>query len=328
MPFSTSQCVASVDARKVPVPIGGLLQLCNVSIGRDARDGMAGGRRRHLTSVGSQPMFGGPVAFSICDRRTMPSAALLSPSRVFSSNQIAEFRVLPRYACSLKGTWRKLGTKEGVGLQAEILNVSAGGVGLAVKDALPAGSLLALKLLLPRRRFERPVLVRVLHAGSCDDGRFYAGCAFACKLSRDELDALLARSAPLPAYHRPDAGASTAFVAANPGTLDPFDSGSIGEKRVAPRRRGTSVSLAIARDHSGDLPLEGYVLDLSLGGLGISSPESFEPGTVLNVRVQNGNPATPWVLLRVKNCRAQGRTWKLGCQFVGQPRADVLMLFG
>lgn len=259
----------------------------------------------------------------------MPSSALHSPTRVSLLNPVAEFRVLPRYACLLKGTWRKLGSTEQPALQAEVLNVSAGGLGLAVKESLPAGSLLALKLPLPRRRFDRPVVVRVLHEGHCDDGRFYAGCAFACKLSREELDFLLDRSAPPPAERRDETHCKAApSTLAKPGKFDPFDCGSAQEKRIAPRRRGASVSLAITRNHSSDLPLEGYVLDRSLGGLGVASPEAFESGAVLNVQVQNGNAANPWVALRVKNCRAQGRSWKLGCQFVGQPRADVLMLFG
>src|SRR5262249_45396243 len=87
---------------------------------------------------------------------------------------------------------------------------------------------------------------------------------------------------------------------------DPFDVGSLSEKRAALRRRGSSVELLVTDERQLQPPRPGWVLDRSVGGLGITSACEVAVGTVLKVKPKNGPPATPWVEVEGRSCRRAG----------------------
>jgi hypothetical protein len=109
---------------------------------------------------------------------------------------------------------------------------------------------------------------------------------------------------------------------------DPFVSGSAGERRATLRRGGNPVAVLITDAEAMERPRYGWVLDRSMGGLGLSVDEPFEKGTILSVRAANAPPNIAWVQVEVRSCRPEGASWDLGCQFLRTPSWGVLLLFG
>jgi hypothetical protein len=113
--------------------------------------------------------------------------------------------------------------------------------------------------------------------------------------------------------------------------FDPFVQGSATEQRRALRRGGNPVEVHLRRTESkeGKEPLLcGWVLDRSVGGLCLLSPQEFAPDTFWSVLPVNATPMTPWVDVEIRSCRAVKDGWEIGCQFVKQPPWAVLLLFG
>jgi serine/threonine-protein kinase len=106
-----------------------------------------------------------------------------------------------RSAESSRRTWVRLGCEEEASASepedpderwsARILNISANGVGLLSPRYFETGTLLTIDL--PDSTPERPhvAMVRVVHVSMQSTGEWALGCAFASKLSADELRACL-----------------------------------------------------------------------------------------------------------------------------------------
>jgi hypothetical protein len=99
------------------------------------------------------------------------------------------------------------------------------------------------------------------------------------------------------------------------------------ERRTSLRRRKQQTVLIIDPARSED-PQRGWLVDRSLGGLGLMVDHPVDEGTLLRVRATNAPARLPWVELHVKNCRAGENVYELGCQFVRTPSWEVLMTFG
>lgn len=109
---------------------------------------------------------------------------------------------------------------------------------------------------------------------------------------------------------------------------DPFSEGSGSERRKAPRRRGNPVAVLLADEDPDSEPVEGYIVDRSLGGLGVELEESVnvEPGTVLTVRPKLETAS--WTRVVVRNYQKMGANRRLGCQFTRPPDGQTMMHFG
>jgi hypothetical protein len=112
------------------------------------------------------------------------------------------------------------------------------------------------------------------------------------------------------------------------GSSDPFVFGSNSERRGAARREGNTVEVILATPGDGAEPLQGWVVDRSVGGLGLRTDVPVPVGAVFNVRPRNSTSIIPWTQLEVKTCRQEGAAWEVGCQFVRTPPWSVLLLFG
>jgi hypothetical protein len=75
-------------------------------------------------------------------------------------------------------------------------------------------------------------------------------------------------------------------------------------------------------------PFPAWVMDRSIGGLGLSIDQPVEPGTILRVRRPTAPADIPWVEIQVKSVRIKETTWEIGCQFTRSLTFDVLMQFG
>jgi hypothetical protein len=99
------------------------------------------------------------------------------------------------------------------------------------------------------------------------------------------------------------------------------------DRRSWPRRkRAIQVVLQDVGGHRDPFPA--WIMDRSMGGLGLSVDEPIEEGTVLRVRRAAAPTDVPWVDVQVKSVRIKESTWELGCQFTRSLTWDVLMQFG
>jgi hypothetical protein len=109
---------------------------------------------------------------------------------------------------------------------------------------------------------------------------------------------------------------------------DPFDFGSHTEKRSSLRRPGKPIKVFLSDAEAKAKPTPGWVIDRSMGGLGLSVRQAVAEHTILSVRTVDAPSSTPWVQIEIVRCENQGDSWELGCRFVRTPSFAVLMLFG
>jgi hypothetical protein len=100
-------------------------------------------------------------------------------------------RTWVRFACSLTASYRQVSDVGDEAHEANILNISPNGVGLAVQHSLAAGSLLNVDLVDSSGRIVRTLLACVVHTTSRSEGGFAVGCNFIRELSEEELDSML-----------------------------------------------------------------------------------------------------------------------------------------
>jgi hypothetical protein len=100
-------------------------------------------------------------------------------------------RIWVRFPCELKATYSKVGDIVGQSQPAEVLNISANGIGLAVQPTLQAGSLVNVDLLDKNGRMMRTILACVVHTTQRASGDYAVGCNFIRELTEEELQSLL-----------------------------------------------------------------------------------------------------------------------------------------
>jgi hypothetical protein len=134
--------------------------------------------------------------------------------------------------------------------------------------------------------------------------------------------------APQPAAAKVSAGQGTADE--EPSSATSSDSPTPkadGDRRSWPRRK--RALQVVLQDTGGEEdPFPAWVMDRSLGGLGLSVDQPLEEGTMLRVRRLNAPADVPWVEIQVKSVRIKESTWEIGCQFTRSLTFDVLMQFG
>jgi serine/threonine protein kinase len=164
----------------------------------------------------------------------------------------------------------------------------------------------------PADRYQTPALAAVALAPFCRDdvprldlGKF-----------RPPDDVTEAAPEEAPALPEP---ATTGRAKGPPGGV---------ERRASPRRGGHLVPVLIADALADGEQLRGWVLDRSAGGLGLLVGEALEIGTIVRVRPDGPEAASRWVQVRVIYCNPERIRWRVGCQFVQKPAADVLCRFG
>ncbi len=109
---------------------------------------------------------------------------------------------------------------------------------------------------------------------------------------------------------------------------DPFTEGSTNEQRKSFRREGNPTQVRLAFPDRKNQPACGWVLDRSMGGIGLQVSNEYKPDEKLAVLPVNAPEMTPWVDIVVRTCRENGDGYELGCQFVKTPNWSVLLMFG
>jgi hypothetical protein len=102
----------------------------------------------------------------------------------------ADQRTWMRFPCQVKATYQVVGYEETPICTAEVLNISASGIGLLVNQSIEMGSLLNLELQHINGASRRTILGCVVHANR-DDQRWALGCNFIRELSEGDLQSLV-----------------------------------------------------------------------------------------------------------------------------------------
>jgi hypothetical protein len=100
-------------------------------------------------------------------------------------------RTWKRFSCELKAQYQVVGDPENQTHIAQVLNISANGVGLQVTQVIEAGCLLSLDLLDREGHLIRSILSCVVHTTQRAGGELALGCNFIRELSEDELRSLV-----------------------------------------------------------------------------------------------------------------------------------------
>ena len=224
-------------------------------------------------------------------------------------------RAVERHPCRLKAQWRRLGSQEDRLDTAEVSDISQNGLALVVNTCLERGNVLLVTLEGVPEQLARPMLVRARRVTARPGGGWMVGCTWVTKLDKEALQALRE-----PVSSPQEGGAEPSSAPSNRSGLP--------DRRPSPRRRGASVAVLIVRPNDPSERVEGWVLDRSLGGLGLSVSRPFLAGTVLEICPTHPPSGLRWVRVRVKYCSPLGKQWRLGCQFVGAPSSEMLLLFG
>jgi hypothetical protein len=109
---------------------------------------------------------------------------------------------------------------------------------------------------------------------------------------------------------------------------DPFVQGSRSERRATVRREGSLVRVQVTDADVRDAPVDGLVVDRSMGGLCLCLTAPVPAGTVLSVRPSDVETPVPWTRVEVRSSRPDGDAWEVGCRFLRTPPWSVLLLFG
>jgi hypothetical protein len=96
-----------------------------------------------------------------------------------------------RFECKVRATYKRVGDSAGEFRDAQVLNISATGVGLLLSESVEPGSLLNVTLFGKQGQPVRTILACVVHSTLRAGGELAVGCNFIRELAEDELHALL-----------------------------------------------------------------------------------------------------------------------------------------
>jgi c-di-GMP-binding flagellar brake protein YcgR len=96
-----------------------------------------------------------------------------------------------RIECNIRAAYLETNAERPAWHEAQVANISAGGVALLVNRDVPNGTMLTLDLLTSAGERVTTILACVVHISALSDGSRVLGCNFICELSEEHLNALL-----------------------------------------------------------------------------------------------------------------------------------------
>ena len=99
-------------------------------------------------------------------------------------------RTWVRFPCQLRASFQKVGAGEEELRDAQVINISASGIGLEVADEIEVGSLLNLHVVGKQDR-EKTLISCVVHSAPSSGGHWSLGCNFIRELNESDFEELL-----------------------------------------------------------------------------------------------------------------------------------------
>jgi hypothetical protein len=100
-------------------------------------------------------------------------------------------RTWVRFPGSVRARYQYVKDSDQSAYPAQVLNISASGVGLLVRQAIETGTLLTVELAPGAQERPRTMLACVVHAAAQEPGEWALGCNFIHELDEDDLHALV-----------------------------------------------------------------------------------------------------------------------------------------
>lgn len=210
-----------------------------------------------------------------------------------------ERRVWVRYPAQLVTTFQPAHDPDRDRLEAEVRDVSQGGINLVVSQRLEPGQLLSIEL--PRFGTDtHRVLACIVRVNSVDASRWSLGCVFSTELSDDELQSFGARRDSAPAA--------------------PSD-----QRKWVRYPCNTRASFEAVADPESTRH-EAEVINLSANGVGLLVARQTDPGALLNVTLlsASGHGSRTMLCCVVHVTTHHENQWALGCNFIRQLSEDDL----
>jgi hypothetical protein len=99
------------------------------------------------------------------------------------------------------------------------------------------------------------------------------------------------------------------------------------ERRTDVRHWGNPVEVRILSVEQ-VIPVRGVVINRSTGGLAILVDDTYEVGALLKVRAVQTPQGVSWIDVEVRNCRAVGKNWVIGCKYSETPPWNAVVWLG
>lgn len=109
--------------------------------------------------------------------------------------------------------------------------------------------------------------------------------------------------------------------------LPPDPESKTQERRSALRRGGSTVEVDIQIPNN-DTILTGYVINRSIGGLGLTLHCELSKGSVIKIRPRTTTKMATWTSATVRSCRDDGHHYEIGVQFHHTPDWGQMLQFG
>jgi len=113
------------------------------------------------------------------------------PTAAAGAASLADRRAYVRHPCHLGTSCHPVTSGQGQEWVGQAVNISQGGVGLVLNRRFEKGTLLSVEVTGSNGQPGRSMLARVAHVCQQSDGSWMIGCAFANKLSEDDVNAIL-----------------------------------------------------------------------------------------------------------------------------------------
>ncbi len=179
---------------------------------------------------------------------------------------------------------------------ARVLDVSRGGVGLAVGEALEPGAVIGVEVPAGSGVSSSVALACVVHVQPHGEREWLLGCAFCQELSDDDLAAFGGK----PVSPQPELRGAERFPC------------------------NVRASFQLVGQGSGRYSAR--VLNISLGGAGLLAERPVAVGALLNLELESADGGSQRTLLAcvVHVATRPGNEWVLGCNFLHElPEADL-----
>jgi len=99
-------------------------------------------------------------------------------------------------------------------------------------------------------------------------------------------------------------------------------------RRTSERQHVDLTEVVLAHAETPKDLFQGWIMDLSQGGLRMSVCQSIPLGTLLLMKPTSALEDAPWIKIKVKTSFQELNYWNLGCQFLKPPSLEVLGLLG
>jgi len=214
-----------------------------------------------------------------------------------SQGQTEDRRGWGRLRCDTQAMCHLVGSPLETCFPTRVRNISRGGIGLQISQALEPGQLLRITVPHLQSDSETEVLACVVRCDRSGQGLYEVGCTFSSPLEENDLKAFLA---------------SNTIV--------------LSDRRSAPRLVcQVQVRFQVFHDQLASNWISAQIVDISASGIALQVSQEHHVGELLNIELHKDNQVLLTVLASVvRSAHQPGDGWIIGCNFIQELSEKVL----